>query len=288
MHTREHIRHVAEGEGRTQRFDADTQAGPQSPAAARLAAGAALGAVERVLDGEWDRAFCLARPPGHHAERERAMGFCLFNNVAVAAAHALHSGLKRVLVVDFDIHHGNGTQNAFWDDPRVLYVSSHAYPFYPGTGGLEERGEGAGRGYTVNLPMPLGLGDAEYLRSYREIVAPAAQRFDPELLLVSAGFDALRGDPLGGMRLTPEGLAELSRVCLSSAAGCARAVFVLEGGYSLENLEAGSAAVVAALLDQPAAASPAAPPRDPRFDALLDAYRGAHGLQTAGRSGPSW
>src|SRR6185436_12004704 len=152
------------------RFDPDTQAGPHSYAAALKAAGAVTDAVDRVLDGRLDRALCLVRPPGHHAEADRAMGFCLFNNVAVAAAHALSRGLSRVAIIDFDVHHGNGTQAIFERDPRVLYIPSHAYPFYPGTGALDEVGEGPGHGFTVNLPLPESMGDGEYVRIYREIV----------------------------------------------------------------------------------------------------------------------
>jgi acetoin utilization deacetylase AcuC-like enzyme len=196
-------------------------------------------AVERVLDGAIDRAFCNVRPPGHHATRDRPMGFCLFNNVAVGAAAALARGLTRVAVIDFDVHHGNGTQETFYRDRRVLYVSSHRFPFYPGTGNLDEVGEGEGRGFTVNLPMPAGMGDGEYRRAYREIVEPIGRAFDPELVLVSAGFDAHRDDPLGGMDMTAAGLGELMDACLSVASGAARGrlVAVLEGGYDLDGIE---------------------------------------------------
>src|SRR5437867_1464999 len=196
VHTEAHVARVAATAGRTVRFDADTQAGPRSYAAALKAAGAAVEAVDHVLAGEADRAFCAVRPPGHHAEADRAMGFCLFNNVAVAAAHALGGGLERVMVVDWDVHHGNGTQAMFYEDPRVLYLSSHEFPFYPGTGALYEVGEGRGRGFTVNLPMPAGLGDTEYARVYREIVEPVGRAFDPQLLLVCVGLDPDVNDPL--------------------------------------------------------------------------------------------
>jgi acetoin utilization deacetylase AcuC-like enzyme len=272
VHTAAHVERVEATRGRTVRFDADTQAGPRSAEAALLAAGAVADAVERVLDGELDRALCLVRPPGHHAESERAMGFCLFNNVAVGAAHALARGLTRVAVVDFDVHHGNGTQEMFYADPRVLYVSSHAYPFYPGTGGLNETGRGSGEGFTVNLPMPAGLGDADYARVYREIVAPIGRAYDPELVLVSAGFDAHANDPLADMHLSDHGYRELAEVCLSLAAGAAggRAVFVLEGGYDLRGLASSGAQVARALLGEPA--EPLPWPAG-RLDPLLDAYR---------------
>jgi acetoin utilization deacetylase AcuC-like enzyme len=274
IHTPGHLALVASTEGRQYRFDADTQAGPDSYAAALLAAGAVVEAVDRVLSRDIDRAFCLVRPPGHHALADRAMGFCLFNNVAAGAAHALSRGLERVLIVDFDVHHGNGTQAMFYGEKRVLYVSSHAWPFYPGTGGIDEVGEGAGRGFTVNLPLPGGMGDREYSRVYRQIVEPIARSFDPELVLVSAGFDAHRGDPLAGMSLTAAGYAELMDVCLGAAAqaGKGRVVAVLEGGYLLPALSQCGAAVVKGLLgERPAPMKPA----PASLDALVDGYRRA-------------
>jgi acetoin utilization deacetylase AcuC-like enzyme len=274
VHAPEHLAAVAATAGRTRRFDPDTQAGPHSYAAALKAAGAVTDAVERVLDGRLDRAFCLVRPPGHHAESDRAMGFCLFNNVAVAAAHALARGLSRVAVIDFDVHHGNGTQHMFEPDPRVIYVSSHAFPFYPGTGSLREVGVAAGRGYTVNLPLPGGMGDGDYARVYRDIVEPIARAFDAELVLVSAGFDAFGGDPLAPMALTARGYSELAAVCLAAASGAAhgRAVFVLEGGYDLGGLASSGAAVTRVLLgDAPEKVVPAGKPVDP----LIAEYRRA-------------
>jgi acetoin utilization deacetylase AcuC-like enzyme len=273
VHTEDHIAAIAATAGRTVRFDPDTQAGPRSYAAALLAAGAACDAVDRILDGALDRAFCLGRPPGHHAEADRAMGFCLFNSIAVAAAHALARGLTRVLIIDFDVHHGNGTQAIFASDPRVLYVSSHAFPFYPGTGALQEVGEGDGRGFTVNLPLPMGCGDAEYALLYRAIVVPVARHFDPEIVLVSAGFDAADGDPLAGMRVTAKGYGMLAAACLEAASGAAggRAVFVLEGGYDDAALAGGGAAVAAQLLGAtpPEIAAPGAT----RFATLVEAQR---------------
>ncbi len=273
VHTADHVDRVAGTKDRHHRFDPDTAAGPRSYDAALRAAGAVAGAVEDVLDGTLDRAFCVVRPPGHHATSERAMGFCLFNNVAVGAALALERGLERVAIVDPDVHHGNGTQQIFWEDPRVLYVSSHQFPFYPGTGALDEVGEGRGRGFTLNLPMPAGLGDADYSRAYREIVEPVGRAFDPQLVLVSAGFDAHEADPLGGMEVSDAGYAELVDVCVSLASGSARGrvVAVLEGGYSLEGLASAASASVARLLDRP---SPSFNPgTDPRTASLLAAYR---------------
>jgi len=273
VHTEAHLAEIAASAGRTVRFDPDTQAGPRSYAAALRAAGGAVDAVERVLAGEADRAFCAVRPPGHHAEADRAMGFCLFNNVAVAAAHALARGLERVMVVDWDVHHGNGTQAIFQAEPRVLYVSTHEYPFYPGTGALAEVGEGKGRGFTVNLPFPAGMGDAEYARVYRQVVEPIGRAFDPQLLLVSVGFDPHVADPLAGMRVTERGFAELAAVCLSIASGAAggRAVFVLEGGYDLEGIARSSAAVARVLLGF--APEPLSWPPSGPIDPLVDAYR---------------
>jgi acetoin utilization deacetylase AcuC-like enzyme len=280
VHTEAHIAAVAASEGRTVRFDADTQASPHSYRAALKAAGAAVDAVDRVLAGEIGRAFCAVRPPGHHAEAERIMGFCLFNNVAVAAAHALARGLKRVAIIDVDVHHGNGTQQIFYADPRVLYVSTHAFPFYPGTGSLRERGEGAGLGFTVNLPLPAGMGDGEYARVYREIVEPVGRAFDPELVLVSLGFDPYRGCPIAPMAVTEQGFAEMADVCLKVAAGAARgrAVFVLEGGYHLDGIAASSAAVTRLLLGESHA--PVARDRG-RLDPLIEAYRRAHAASWA-------
>jgi acetoin utilization deacetylase AcuC-like enzyme len=273
VHTTGHVAAVAATAGRTARFDPDTQAGPRSYAAALLAAGSASDAVDRVLDGALDRAFCAVRPPGQDAEADRAMGFCLFNNVAVAAAHALERGLSRVLILDFDVHHGNGTQAIFACDPRVLYVSSHAWPFYPGTGALQEVGEGAGRGFTVNLPMPMGCGGGEYAHLYREVVVPIGHAFDPELVLVSAGFDAYAGDPLAGMGVTAPGYGELAAACLETASGAAagRAVFVLEGGYDLDGLSGGAAAVAGQLLGEPRSKVTAA--CAPSFAALVASQR---------------
>jgi acetoin utilization deacetylase AcuC-like enzyme len=277
VHSATHVDRVAATAGRRVRFDADTATSPRSYEAAVRAAGAVVEAVSGVLDGALDRAFCNVRPPGHHATRERPMGFCLFNNVAVGVAAALARGLARVAVIDFDVHHGNGTQEAFYADPRVLYVSSHQFPFYPGTGSLEEVGEGEGRGFTVNLPMPLGLGDGDYRRAYREIVEPIGRAFDPQLVLVSAGFDPHRDDPIGGMGVTAAGFAELTDVCLAVASGSAggRLVAAFEGGYDLDGIAESAAACVDQMLGRPPKALAA--PSQPGFERLLAAYREAHG-----------
>jgi len=179
-------------------FDPDTHTSPESYQTAVLAAGGVLTAVEAVMDGAADNAFASVRPPGHHALPTRAMGFCLFNNVAIAARYLIRRrGLKRVLVIDWDVHHGNGIQDIFYDSPEVLYFSTHQFPFYPGTGGLDEIGVGAGTGYTVNVPLPATFGDDEYLRVFDDVLAPVARQYRPEFILISSGFDAHFRDPLG-------------------------------------------------------------------------------------------
>lgn len=204
------------------------------------------------------------------------MGFCLFNNVAVGTARALAAGLTRVAVIDFDVHHGNGTQAIFYGDPRVLYVSSHAFPFYPGTGSLDEVGEGNGTGFTVNLPLPGTMGDAEYGRVYGQIVEPVVRAFDPELVLVSAGFDPHRDDPLAGMAVTERGFARIAASCLKGAAGAAggRAVFVLEGGYDLDGTAASTAAVMRVLLGETVGTGGDSASR---IDPLIELFRKHHG-----------
>lgn len=227
---------------------------PESYAVATLAAGGALRAVDAVLDGEARAAFALIRPPGHHAMPDRAMGFCLFNNVALAARHAQKRGLKKVMIVDFDVHHGNGTQAAFYSDPSVLFLSTHQYQpgFYPGTGAAEEIGVGAGQGFNLNVPLPAGAGDAalEYIAA--NILIPAADRFAPELLLISAGFDAHWADPLASLQLSHAGygqlLKSLSAVAEKHCGG--KLVLTLEGGYDLQALAGGVLTVFRVLLGE--------------------------------------
>lgn len=233
VHHRAHVDRIAACRGRAAMLDADTFMSPQSDEVARLAAGAVLAAVDHVLEGTGRRALVMVRPPGHHAEANRAMGFCLYNNVAVGAAWARARGLSRVAIVDYDVHHGNGTQQIFNDDPSVLFVSSHQYPFYPGTGAADESGEGAGAGFTINLPLVAGSTDADFDVVYREAVLPALAWYKPELLLVSAGFDAHERDPLAGMRMSTDGYGLLTARLLRAADQvCAgRIVFVTEGGY---------------------------------------------------------
>lgn len=255
VHDPGYIRRVeATREAEYTKLDESTSANPHSHAAAVRAAGACLSAVEAVLEphpaGPFAASFALVRPPGHHAEADRAMGFCLFNNAAVAAAEALRRGAGRVLVVDWDVHHGNGTMRAFYDSDNVLYFSVHQFPEYPGSGAVEETGSGAGEGYTIHVPFPAGQGDAEYLEAFRRILLPAAREFRPALVLVSAGFDIHAGDPLGGMKVSGAGFGLLTGVLLRIAAECCpgRLVFLLEGGYGLEGLAGGVSAVLSALV----------------------------------------
>ena len=221
-------------------FDADTPVSAQSYATAMLATGGLLTLIDAVMEREIDNGFALVRPPGHHAERNRPMGFCLFNSAAIGAQYLRERfGLTRVLVMDWDVHHGNGTQHSFYDDSGVLYVSTHQYPFYPGTGALDEVGQGQGEGYTLNLPLSAGCGDAEYREVFEFVIDPICRQFNPEFVLISAGFDAHVRDPLGGMEVTEAGFGIMARILLRVAQEKAqgRCVALLEGGYDLEGLQ---------------------------------------------------
>ena len=220
-------------------LDPDTPFSPQSLLAAEMAVCGVLTAVDRVMEGAVQNAFCAVRPPGHHAESNRAMGFCLFNNVAVAARYLQKAHrLRRILIVDWDVHHGNGTQHSFYNDPSVFYFSSHQFPFYPGTGSDSERGMGEGEGFTLNCPLPTGAGDKEILSRFEKILGPAVDSFKPDFILISAGFDAHRDDPLAGLQVTDDGFRELTKMVQSWAnQHCeGRIVSCLEGGYNLDAL----------------------------------------------------
>lgn len=233
-------------------LDADTSMSAGSLAAAYLAAGGALAAADAIVAGSVEHAFCALRPPGHHAERDRAMGFCLFNNVAIAARYLQRRhAIARVLIVDWDVHHGNGTQHTFNNDPTVLFFSTHQYPYYPGTGRATETGEGQGAGATINVPMDAGEGDDTYREVFQKVLMPAADAFQPDFVIVSAGFDAHKDDPLAGMGVTEEGYADLTRMVLSIARRHSRGRLLscLEGGYHLQALSASVERHLLTLLD---------------------------------------
>jgi len=232
-------------------LDADTSTCPVSFNAAIRAAGGMLSSIESVLNREVDMAFPIVRPPGHHAEKNRAMGFCLFNNVAVGAAYVnKFHGMERILIVDWDLHHGNGTQQMFYDSPQILYFSTHQYPYYPGTGGIEEIGTGNGTGFTINVPLSPGMGDKEYIRIFSHILRPVIGQYKPQLILVSAGFDTYFEDPLGGMKVTAKGFAQMTRFLMEMAEEhCeGKIILILEGGYNLDGLWESTKQVIEELL----------------------------------------
>ncbi len=238
VHSAEHVARVVSLAGQEAQLDPDTAMSPGSTEAALLAAGAGAQLVLDVMKGETDNGFALVRPPGHHAVASHAMGFCLFNNVAVAAEAALAAGAQRVLVLDWDVHHGNGTQSSFYARRDVLFCSSHQFPFYPGSGAPTEIGEGEGEGFTVNVALPGGQGDADYGAVFHEVFLPKALAYRPDLILVSAGFDPHRADPLGGMNVTERGFAAMCSAVKSLAEEVCggKLVLMLEGGYDLDGL----------------------------------------------------
>ena len=252
VHRKEYIKEIEETAQKGGGWlDPDTVMSAGSYEAALHAAGGLIKAVEAVMGGEVNSAFALVRPPGHHATPQRAMGFCLFNNVAIAAHHALNKyKLERILIIDFDVHHGNGTQEAFYDNPQVMYISTHEYPFYPGTGDIKETGGGAAKGANINIPLPAGCGDAEYLKVFEQIIIPAARRFNPRLILVSAGYDPHRADPLAMMELSTGGFGQMAGIIkgLADELCGGRLAITLEGGYNLEALAASVKATFDVLL----------------------------------------
>jgi acetoin utilization deacetylase AcuC-like enzyme len=251
-HTKTHVARVAATAGRVfDSLDPDTQTSPHSYAAACLAAGAVVKGAQMLAAGEADNCFALVRPPGHHAEADRSMGFCLFNNIAIGARYALEKlGMQKVVIVDWDLHHGNGTQHSFYDTNRVFYMSTHQYPYYPGSGGLLEVGTGRGEGFTLNVPLNGGQDDRAYGRIVREAFIPVIRKYQPDLIMVSAGFDICLGDPLGSMAVSRRGFGYMTRLLKDVAAEvCSgRLLFVLEGGYYLEGLRDGVLAVLGELV----------------------------------------
>jgi len=220
-------------------LDPDTETTADSYDTAKLAVGGVCNAIDAVVSGEVRNAFALIRPPGHHAHKDEAAGFCIFNNVAVGARYAIRKhNMHRILIVDWDLHHGDGTQSIFYDDPQVLYFSTHQYPYYPGSGAVSETGRGQGNGYTVNVPLSAGADDAVYLKIFKSVLEPLAIAFKPDMVMLSAGFDIYFQDPLGGMKVTPQGFANLTRVLMDIAEQCCsdRLVAVLEGGYHVTGL----------------------------------------------------
>jgi acetoin utilization deacetylase AcuC-like enzyme len=276
VHDAAYLQRIADMAGTARALDQDTYTSPETYDIARLAAGAAVEAVERVIGGPHRQAFALVRPPGHHAERTRAMGFCIYNNIAVAAAHARAMGIARVAIVDFDVHHGNGTQHMFESSKDVLYISTHQYPYYPGTGAANETGLGAGEGFTVNIPLEAGAVDADYELAFSELIMPILRQFKPGLLLVSAGFDAHERDPLGGMRVTSEGFGAMTMALREVAEECCegRIAAVTEGGYDMRALTEALDVVVSVLSAGPQA------PRWPKAE-LVSAMRGRGGVDAA-------
>ncbi|MFC1994494.1 histone deacetylase [Chloroflexota bacterium] len=285
VHTQNHISRVREfsvkGGGW---LDGDTVASPASYEVALNAVGGLMCGVDVVLGGEVNSAFALVRPPGHHATAQRAMGFCLFNNVAIAARYALlKHNLERVLVVDFDVHHGNGTQDIFYDDPKVLYFSTHEYPWYPGSGDIDEAGYGAGKGYTVNVPLPAYCGDNEYIRAFREILEPVAKRFHPQIILVSAGYDTHWADQLSMMQVTTAGFGNMVGVLseLASELCQGRLLLALEGGYHMEALSYSIKRTLEVLVEIPQTADSLGEPqetRSPDIDSIVEAVKRVHKL----------
>jgi acetoin utilization deacetylase AcuC-like enzyme len=278
VHDAAYLRRIAEIAGQALSLDPDTYTSTDTYDVVKLAAGAGIDAVERVMGGSHKSALALVRPPGHHAERARAMGFCFFNNIAVAAAHARTIGASRVAIVDYDVHHGNGTQHMFESNPNVLYVSAHQYPFYPGTGASDEVGVGAGAGFTVNLPLEAGATDDDYHLVFDEVALPVLRQFKPDLILVSAGFDAHERDPLANMRVSTAAFGAMTAELRALAEECCggRVALLTEGGYDLRALKGSLDAVVSTLDGPPARLTwPTSDARSTRGRVTADAARRA-------------
>lgn len=285
VHSGRHVERVKQASERGGgNLDPDTYVSPRSWDAALMAAGGVLRALEGVLTGEIANAFALVRPPGHHATADWAMGFCLFNNVAIAARAALaDKAVERVFVADFDVHHGNGTAGIFSTDPDVFYFSTHQYPYYPGTGAEDEVGRGAGHGTMLNVPLPTNVGDEGYRKVFESLAWPLAERFAPDLILVSAGYDGHWDDPLAGMALSVTGYAQIARSLVSMAETFCngRIIFSLEGGYNVDALGYGVLNAFYALMGDDTVVDPLGPPPRPErpIDALLDRLKHLHQLE---------
>jgi acetoin utilization deacetylase AcuC-like enzyme len=275
VHDHAYLDALGAARGRSGWLDGDTYLCPRSVEAARRAAGGALALAQALIEGRARHGVALLRPPGHHARPAGGMGFCLLNNVAVAAAHARQLGAARVAIVDWDVHHGNGTQETFYDDPSVLYISLHQFPFYPGTGAVDEVGEGDGKGHTVNVPLSAGADDAAYVAAFDRLICPIIAEYDPDLVLVSAGFDAHHRDPLAAMSVSDEGYAAMTqRLASAMPRGAAGHLgLVLEGGYDLTGLKGALRSALEAL--EPQATAPAAPTTllSPRHESELGRAR---------------
>jgi len=286
VHHRQYIAHIQEMALRGGGWlDVDTLMSADSYDAALCAAGGVISGADKVMTGELNSAFALVRPPGHHATYQQAMGFCLFNNIAIAAKYAINKyNLDRIAIIDFDVHHGNGTQEAFYEDPRVSYISTHQHPHYPGTGTIEETGSGKGKGNIVNVPMPIGCGDSEYSLVYEQIVRPAVRRFKPQLIMVSAGYDAHWADELSMAQLSVTGFARITRTIreLAEELCQGRLVLTLEGGYNLRALAESVKATFDALLGSEKIEDTLGPPpyrvATPNPATLIEALKKLHDL----------
>lgn len=254
IHGRQYIDHVRKSCEKDEIFldSMDTRICKNSYEVALLAAGGCLKASDAVMEGIVSNVFCAIRPPGHHAEKDQAMGFCIFNNVAILARYLQKKhDIKKILIIDWDVHHGNGTQNAFYDDDSVFYFSIHQFPHYPGTGRESEKGNSSGTGYTLNVPVSAGSGDKDYIKIFKEILKPAALLFEPDFILISAGFDAHLSDPLSGIYMSEKGFGGITRIVKEIAVGCSRGriISVLEGGYELSALGKSVNAHISALME---------------------------------------